>query len=69
MDKRTRLGRSRRGARRNIALRKELSSLWNRLLEEQCLLQGFYGELTLRVPIENGILQQEYEVRIRRTYR
>jgi hypothetical protein len=66
MAKDTRRGRSR--ASQNRAMRKELENALRQVFKE-CLRVGWYGQLTLQASVEDGILQQEYVITTRRTYR
>jgi hypothetical protein len=49
-------------------MRKVLLGAFDRLLEE-CLRTGWFGEIALQAHVEDGILQQDYVTRTRRTFR
>ena len=62
VDKDLGRGWSRKQARRNKVMRRVLYDAFDLLLD-QCLREGWYGEIDLHARVENGILQRNYTTR------
>jgi hypothetical protein len=54
-------GLSRKQVRQNTHMRKELHKAFDRVFKE-CLRRGWYGEVTLRFHVRDGVLQRTYHI-------